>query len=202
MKLKTTRLLLFTGLLIPIIFWISTIIAGILHGNYNHIRDTISELGAIGTKSEDFMTISTWICSLLSIPFFIGLLNVCQHFRLNKLPLLGILGFLIMFGWAATYHSGNPMHSKSGPIFLVLLIGPLFSAFLWKTKELKKLRKLSLLIFFIMLLILLRAIPSEELRSNYTGLIQRFVHFGWSVWFVSLSLTFLKLINTSPEKPV
>lgn len=200
MKQVNTRLLLLTGLLIPIIFWGSTIVAAILHGNYNHVRDTISELGAVGTGSEKFMEITTWICSLLGIPFLAGLLITCRRFNLNRIPLVGIAGFSIMMGWAATYHSGNPMHSKSGPVLLILILGPLLAAVLWRNNKLKKLRAFSLLSFFIMLFILLRAIPSETLQQNYTGLIQRFVHLGWSVWFVSLSLSFLTLSNKQPAK--
>lgn len=195
MKPAITRIFLFTGLLIPIIFWVSVIIAGSQNENYSHVRDTISALGAIGAKSEKLMEISTWICTLLSIPFFIGLYTICRNFKLNKIPLLGIIGFTIMMGWAAYYHSGNPMHSKSGPILLLLLLGPLLAAILWKNRRLKKLRMLSLVSFIIMLFILIRVIPSETIQMNYTGLIQRFVHFGWSVWFIALSLGFRKLVN-------
>jgi hypothetical membrane protein len=199
MKTNTIKLLVSSGILIPVIFWMSTIIAGIVHGDYDHLRNTISQLGAIGTKSEQLMMAFTWVCSILSIPFLIGLFIKCKQLNLNKFPLIGILGFTIMLAWAATYHSGNPMHSKSGPVLLLLLLGPLLSAILWRDERLKNLRKLSLVSFFIMLLILLRAIPSETIQ-NYTGLIQRFVHFGWSFWFVSLSLTFLNLDNRSDLK--
>jgi len=201
-KLATTRVLLFTGILIPTVFWISTIISANLHGNYNHLRDTISQLGAIGTQSENFMTLSTWGCVVLSVIFLMGLLNVCQQLNLNKVPLIGVLGYSIMLGWAATFHSGNPMHSKSGPVFLLLLSGPLVSTFLWKRKELKTLRILSFLSFVIMLFILLRVILPETIRDSYTGLIQRLVHFGWSIWFISLAFTFLKVMNKSSNSTV
>lgn len=163
-----------------------------LHGNYSHVQNTISELGAIGTKSEKFMTISTWICVFLSVLFFIVLLRVCRQFKINSIPLIGILGFAIMFGWAATFHSGNPMHSKGGAALLPLLIAPLLSAILWKGGQFQKIRLFSTLSLAFMLLILLRTIPSATLQNHYTGLIQRFVHIGWSVWFVSLSTTLLK----------
>lgn len=201
MRTPTVRLLLFSGLLVPIIFWTSTIIAGILHGNYNHFRDTVSELGAIGTRSEKLMTIFTWICTILSFTFLVGLVTVCRKLNFNKLPLIGILGFTIMFGWAATFHSGNSLHSKAGPALILLLIGPLLSTILWRGKEFKKLRLFSVLSFAIMLLIILRAIPSTIIQNNYTGLIQRFVHLGWSVWFVSLSLTFMTLMSNRANVP-
>ncbi len=200
MKTQTTRLLLFSGLLIPLIFWSSTIVAGILHGNYNHFRDTVSELGAIGTRSETLMTVSTWICTILGLIFFSGLVFVCRQLNLNKLPLIGILGFSIMFGWAATFHSGNPLHAKAGPTLLLLLTGPLLLTLLWKGGNLKNLRLFSVLSFVIMLLILLRVIPSAAIRNNYTGLIQRFVHLGWSIWFAALSLHFLTITTCRVDK--
>src|SRR5215213_7077888 len=132
MKTSTIRLLLFSGLLIPFIFWASTIIAGFMHGNYNHFRDTVSGLGAIGTQSEELMTVFTWVCTIISVVFLVDLIIVCRQLNLNKIPLVGILGFSIMFGWAAIFHSGNPLHSKAGPTLLLLLIGPLLSAILWR----------------------------------------------------------------------
>lgn len=201
MKASTTRILLFSGLLVPVVFWISTLIAAMLHGNYSHIKDTISELGAIGTRSEIFMATFTWICTALSIAFLMGMVAVCRQFNLNKLPLIGIVGFSIMFAWAAVFPSGNPMHPKAGPVLLLLLAGPLLAAVFWKGKQFKKLRMFSILSFIIMLLILIRAIPSATIQNNYTGLIQRFVHFGWSVWFVSLSLTFLVFIRGRYDQP-
>ena len=202
MKPTILRILLFTGILIPIIFWMSTFIASALFDDYDHFRNTISQLGAIGSPAESFMTVSTWLNTILSIAFLTGLLVVCRQFNLSLIPLIGILGFTLMFGWAATFHSGNPMHSKSGAVLILLLLGPLLSIFLWKGNDFKNLRKLSRLSFIIMLFILLRAIPSETIRANYTGLIQRFVHFGWSVWFVSLSVTFLKLLKNRLDTSV
>lgn len=195
MKLTATHILLFTGILIPVIFWISTLIASSLYGDYDHFKGTISQLGAIGSPAEDFMTVSTWLNTFLSVGFLFGLMMSCRKFNLSLFPLIGVLGFTVMFGWAATFHSGNPMHSKSGPILLLLLLGPLLSMILWKGTDLRTLRLLSFISLIIMILILLRAIPSEMIRANYTGLIQRFVHFGWSVWFISLSVTFLTLSN-------
>jgi len=136
-KPTTTRLLLFTGILIPAVFWISTIIAARIYGNYSHCRDTISNLGAIGAPSETIMNFSAWTCVVLSIGFLIGLVNSCRQLKINKAPLIGVLGFSIMFAWAASFHSGNSMHDKSGPVLLLLLDGPLLSLFLWRGKELK-----------------------------------------------------------------
>ena len=129
MKLATTRLLLFTGILIPAVVWISTIIAAKVYGNYSHCRDTISDLGAIGSASENIMNFSAWTCVVLSIGFLIGLVNGCRQLKINKAPLIGVLGYSIMFAWAAAFHAGNSMHDKSGPVLLLILLAPLLSLF-------------------------------------------------------------------------
>lgn len=190
-----TKPLLYTGIIIPIIFWLSTIICGFVHGNYNHISNTISELGGIGTKSETLMETFTLLDTVLSVFFMAGLFIACSQLQLNILPIFGVIGFPIMFGWAAIFHSGNPLHSASGPVFLLLYIGALLSVILWRGNEFRQIRKLSLLSLCIMLLIFIRFIPSATIQNNYTGLIQRFAHLGWSVWFVSLGSCFIKQLN-------
>jgi hypothetical protein len=170
-----------------------------VHGNYNHISNTISELGAIGTKSETLMETFTLLDTVLSVFFMAGLFIACSQLRLNILPVFGVIGFPIMFGWAAIFHSGNPLHSASGPVFLLLYIGALLSVFLWRGVEFKQIRKLSLLSLGIMLLIFLRFIPSATIQNNYAGLIQRFAHLGWSVWFISLGGCFIKLLENKAE---
>lgn len=190
MQAKRICLMLLSGILIPIIFWASTIAAAFIHGDYNHLQNTISQLGAVGTKSESFMTAATWTCVVLSVSFFVGLLKTCSLNKLSVLPLTGILGFTVTFGWAAMFHAGNSLHSKGGAAVILLFMGPLLSIILWRGKDLKILRILSLVSLSFMLLILLRAVIAPNFESNYIGLMQRFTHLGWSVWFTSLSLIF------------
>ncbi|WP_167667994.1 DUF998 domain-containing protein [Mucilaginibacter gossypiicola] len=194
-----TKPMLYTGIIIPVVFWLSTLVCGFVHGNYNHISNTISELGAIGTKSETLMETFTLLDTVLSVFFMAGLFIACSQLELSILPVFGVIGFPIMFGWAAIFHSGNPLHSASGPVFLLLYVGALLSVILWRGKEFRRIRKLSLLSLCIMLLIFIRFIPSATIQNNYTGLIQRFAHLGWSVWFVSLGSCLIKLLNNKEQ---
>ncbi|UOE50811.1 DUF998 domain-containing protein [Mucilaginibacter sp. SMC90] len=195
-----TKPLLYTGTIIPIVFWLSTLIGGFVHGNYNHISNTISELGAIGTKSETLMETFTMLTTVLSVFFMAGLFIACSQLKLNILPIFGVIGFPVMFGWAAIFHSGNPLHSASGPVFLLIYVGALLAGILWRGEDFRQIRKLSLLSLGIMLLIFIRFIPSATIQNNYTGLIQRLAHLGWSVWFTSLSICFVKLLNNKQKQ--
>ncbi len=193
-----TKRLLNIGILIPMLFWASTIISGFIHGNYNHLSNTVIQLGAIGARSELIMNLFTWLISLLSLFFMAGLWKACRQLNLNVLPIIGVLGFTIMFGWAATFHSGNKLHSAMGPVVLLLDAGTLLVIILWKGEQFRQVRLLSFWSLVIMLLIFLRFIPG--FNNRFPGLIQRFAHLGWSVWFIVLCTCLKKAIDISVQK--
>jgi hypothetical membrane protein len=191
MNIKT---LLYTGILIPIVFWFSTILCGFIHGHYNHLGGTISELGAIGSPSEPLMATLTMFGAILSLFFIMGVYGACKQLGLNITPVFTLPAFTFMMGWAAMFHSGNHLHSASGPVFLLLYLGALLVAILWRgKKELVSVRLSSLLGLALMLLVFLRFIPAVQ--NTYPGLIQRFVHLGWSVWFTGLSIGLIRLVS-------
>jgi hypothetical membrane protein len=192
-----TKTLLQTGILIPVVFWLSTFICGFIHGGYNHLRNTISELGAIGTPSEPLMATLTMFGALLSIFFIIGLYWVCRQLGLSTIPVFTLPAFTVMMGWAAMFHAGHKLHATAGPVFLLLYLGALLAIILWRGKQFSQVRWLSILSLAMMLLIFLRFIPAFQ--DNYEGLVQRFVHLGWSVWFVGLSSSFSKLISVQEQ---
>jgi hypothetical membrane protein len=72
-----TRQLLRGGIIAPLLFWLTTVISGSLHGDYNHLTGTISELGAIGTRSEQVFAVLLFMTSLLCLVFFFGLCKAC-----------------------------------------------------------------------------------------------------------------------------
>lgn len=189
----STKQLLFFGVIIPVVFWASTVIAGYVHGNYNHLTGTISELGAMGRRSETFMNFCTWLNVVFSLFFIAGLFKACDSLQLNFLPIFFVPFFTVMFGWAALFHSGHRLHTAAGPVFLLLYAAPLLSTVLWRGRKFKQLQILSAGSLLIMLLIFLRFIPA--VNNHCPGLIQRFAHMGWSAWFISLSICLTRLLT-------
>ncbi|WP_345210734.1 DUF998 domain-containing protein [Mucilaginibacter gynuensis] len=190
-----THYLLYTGITLPVIFWVSTVIGGFIHGNYNHLSGTISQLGALSSCSHVFMTTCTAICGALSICFVIGVYQACRQMGINIAPVFGMLAVPVMFLWAAAFPLGNPLHAVMGPVILLLYVGILISAFVWRGMALQQFRLISVISLLILLLIFLRFIPAVQ--NHYPGLVQRFVHFGWSFWFVSVAITFNRLLSTN-----
>jgi hypothetical membrane protein len=183
--------LLYLGIITPLFFWAVLIIGGFIHGNYNHLHNVVSELGAIGTKSETFMSTTELLISILSVFSTIGLYKTCRQLGLNVIPVLTILSLSISMFWAAIFPMHHELHGTLGPVPLLLNIGVLLAVVIWRAKQYAALRLVSLVSFILMMLILLRFVPN--LRGNWEGLIQRFFYLGWSVWSITVSLIFIKI---------
>jgi len=204
-KIKSlqTKLLLYFGIISPLLFWVITIIGGFIHGNYNHLHNDVSELGAIGTKSEMFMSATETLVAVCSIFSIIGFYKACKQFGINAFPVLTILALSISMFWAAIFPMHHVMHATLGPIPFILYAGVLLSIFIWRKKSLFPVRIISLISFVLMILLLLRIIP--DLRNNYEGMLQRFFYLGWTLWSVSSSIIFLQLLERKimlNEKPI
>ncbi len=174
------------GYVVTIAFWLMTFISGFIHGHYDHLKNVISELGGIGTASEMFTSSALLLISLLSIFFSVGFYRASKMKGLSVIP--AILSFVmpITMAWAGIFTLGNEFHGLLGPLPFLIILASLLSYLLWpNNKALPGLKKLSLLGFFIMMLILLRFI--KPFGYEYEGLIQRFFYLGWSTWTIGIA---------------
>jgi hypothetical protein len=197
---KNLRLLglLSLGIWIPVVFWIGTIIGGYIHGSYNHFTQVVSEIGAVGTRSEVFMSALTVLLSFLSLYFIAGLTTACRRLKISALPTWTIFSFTIMFFFTGMFPMGNPLHVITGPIFLFLNLGTLLAIVLWRGQDLRFIQLVSLLSLLLLSLIALKFVA--PLQMHYPGLIQRFSHLGWSVWFAGLSVGMWRLVHRQQQK--
>ena len=196
-KLRTSTLLYF-GIISPSLFWIVTLSGGFIHGNYNHVHNVISELGAIGTKSELFMSVSEILIGISSIVSIIGFGRACKQFGISRVPAWSLLSFSISMIWAAMFPMHHELHGAIGPIPLLFNLGLLLAIILWRGKRFYPIRLISFIALFFTMLLLLRTV--EHLRNEYEGLIQRFYYFGWTIWSISISLIFLAWIKKTGIK--
>lgn len=183
--------LIYTGFLIPILFWTTTIICGFIMGNYNHASRLVSELGAIGTASQYFFTTGLVLSSVLSLFFIIGLYITSKKAGLNTIPILIILTFSFSICGAALFPLPLKLHGILGMPAMLLFLSPLSGLILWKPEMISNIKQISLLSFLIMSLGFLTFLPN--VLSEYPGLKQRFFHLGWTIWFAFLSNSFIGL---------
>lgn len=185
------RKLVYLGFAIPVVFWSTIIICGLMTENYNHLTNMVSELGATGTKTQYIFTIGLVTGSILSILFIAGLYNISKKKGLHIIPTLMILTFSFSIFGAAIFPLPLKMHGILGLPSMLLPLSPFLAIILWEENEIHNIKIASGIILIIMLLGFLTLAPN--IMDNYFGLKQRFFHFGWSIWFIYLSLKFLKL---------
>jgi hypothetical membrane protein len=187
-----TKWLLWLGYLAPLLFWLMTFIGGYLHGNYTLFKNTISELGAIGSDSELFTSSSLVIIAMLYTLFSIGFYRASRANNLSVLPAVLSFSMPLSMIWASIFALGNDYHSLIGPIPFFTTLASLLSYLLWrKNAVLLRLRAWSLFSFFIMLLIFLKFI--NPFANQYEGLIQRFFYLGWTAWTVKTAYYFRRI---------
>jgi hypothetical membrane protein len=184
-KLDNAKLLYF-GYAAPLVFWCMTFLSGYIHGNYNHLKNVISELGAIGTGSEVFTSSALMILAALCILFSTGFYSASQKLKLSVIPAILSFCMPITMIWAGIFTLGNEFHSLTGALPFLLILGFLLAYLLWKkNKAFTDVSNLSLLSFFISTLILLRLI--KPFGYEYEGLVQRFFYLAWTIWTISIA---------------
>jgi hypothetical membrane protein len=165
---------------------VMSFISGYIHGNYNHFKNVISELGAIGTKSEIFTSSSLMLLALLGMLFSIGFYRSSKMWKISVLPAILSFAMPVTNIWAGIFTLGNEFHSLTSSLTFLIIAGSFLAWLLWmKNKRLLRLREVSLVSFIIMLLFLTRFI--KPFGIEYEGLVQRVFYAGWTVWTIGIS---------------
>ena len=187
-----TKHMLALGSVIPVIFWGTLTVCGYVMGDYNHLTRLVSELGAIGTRTQYMFTAGLLACAVLSVLFVVGLCQECKKRGISMIPALIILFFSLSIGGAAIFPLPLRMHLVMGMPSVLLFLSPLAALVLWRGEKMPAgLRVWAIVSLAIMLLGFLAFMP--EVMGADPGLKQRFFHIGWSLWFIGLSRTFLRL---------
>jgi len=186
-----TKSLLYSGFLIPLTFWATTLICGFLMPGYNHLTRMVSELGEIGTKTQHLFTIGLILTSFFSAFFNIGLYKTCKEIGLNIIPILILWTFSFSILGAGIFSFPSRLHGLLGSPSIILFLSPLTALIFWKSDIIPNIKFFSFLSLVIMLLGFLIFVPNVLL--DYFGIKQRFFHFGWTVWFLYLTIIFIRI---------
>ena len=190
--------ILVTSILTPFLFWLTTFIGGMINVGYNHLHNTISELGMTGAPAAGFMLIALIMLSVFSLAFSILFFISCKTLKVSAIPAVLSVSMPLSILWAAIFPMGNNLHDKQGPLPLVLLLGMLFALFEWPKKEFYKDRFWSGIVVLVVLLIFLRFL--RPFSNEYDGLTQRFFYLGWTIWCISIGVLFSKRLKELKQK--
>jgi hypothetical protein len=174
---------------IPMVFFATTIICGFVLGHYNHFSRMVSELGALGTRSQYIFSAGLLLCSALSVLFVIELTRACRATGISAVPAAVILFYSFSIAGAALFPLPLRLHLIMGIPSILLIASPLTGLFLWRGPgKPGGLAIMATVSFLLMGLGFLTYFP--EVLSAFPGLKQRFFHLGWSIWFFYLGFGF------------
>ena len=183
--------LIYSGFIIPILFWATTLLSGFIMDDYSHTSRLVSELGAIGTETQYIFTIGLVLSSIFSVLFIIGLYKICKKIGLNIIPILIISTFSFSIFGAALFPLPLRLHGILGIPSVLLFLSPLSSLILWEKEKISNIKQISIIVLLLMSLGFLAFMPN--VLSDYSGLKQRAFHIGWTFWFIYLSNRFIGL---------
>jgi len=95
-KKSIWQILVISGAISVIFYALHVIIGGLLWPEYSHIRQTISELTAVGAPNTEFLRMFTVFYGIFAIIFALSLFFVLRKARVKKLAQIGTVVLLIM----------------------------------------------------------------------------------------------------------
>jgi hypothetical protein len=196
--LKKTSLL-YSGLLPPVLFWATNLCCGVLLPGYNPAERLVSELGALGTKTQYLFTVGLLGCALFSSLFIVALYHSSKKFGVSVVPVLLLAVYPFSVSGAALFPFPLALHEILGLPAVLLFLSPLSALIFWSNKKIRHCKFFSMLALLVMLSGFLIYAPSI-LKGLY-GIKQRFFHVGWTIWFLYLCFTFVSLtVSSAPKK--
>ena len=197
-KINLFQILAICGMLSPIVYTVMWILGGIIRSDYNHIRDDISSLFAVGAPRKQLFNTFIIASSLLLFVFYLGLywgINNGQGSVIDPVLFVvsGFLGVLVALFFPLD--AGGEINTLRGKMHLVLVMisGILTIAgmvALWFRLESVEgwsfFANYSLISAIVS--IVLMVISGIFIKSRFRGLLERFAVTPFQVFYFTLAL--------------
>lgn len=181
---------LLLGVINPLLFWLTTVVCAALLGDYNHLSNLVSELGALGTPTQHLFTAGLVLCSVLNLVWVWALTRAAGAIGISWWPVAPLLLFSFLAG-PAIFPMPLRAHGLSGLPFPFFMVSPLLALVWWRGAEawpgIRAVAVASLVCFAAAFLVFV-----PDVLAGYAGLKQRWLYLGWTIWSVGLSLRLIR----------
>ena len=192
------QVLAICGMASPILYTLMWILGGILRSDYNHIRDDISSLFAVGAPRKRFFNSFIIASSILSFVFYLGLhwgINNGQGSIIGPILFVASGFFGVLVALFFPLDAGGEITTLRGKMHLVLVVTSglltiagmvalwfrLESVEVWSTFATYSL--ISAIVSFILIII-----SAIFIKSRYRGLFERFGVSPFELYYFIISL--------------
>jgi hypothetical membrane protein len=176
---------------------------------YNSIRQTVSEIGEVGSPARFPFTGLICIVAVCLLVFAVAMREVSRAAGCGPWAAYFIAFMAISAAGVGIFAFPHPLHNVFGLSELVGYQAPLVFALSWRRNpEAKRLVKFSWVMFFVVWLAIALNMSAldrqgaiwEFLKPHY-GLVQRFLFASWFSWCAILGLMLWAWRPASPGRP-
>lgn len=194
-----TSIRLWFGPIAALLFIAGTFAIGAITPGYSHVRQTVSELGQVGSPGQfAFGTLLCLIAAFLVI-FASAVARSLRGLGCSALPAYFVVAMAISCAGVGIFSFPHPLHNIFGLSETVGLQAPLVAALAcWRVPSAKQIAFFSIIMYVVVLVaIAVNLIPLVRpaglwpLIRPYFGVVQRFLFLSWFVWCAGYAMLLL-----------
>jgi hypothetical membrane protein len=184
-------LLLFAG-----IFAIGLMIPG-----YSHIRQTVSELGEIGSPARVAFSVLLSLVAACLIAFAGGVARTLRESGYSTLPAYFVVAMAISAAGVGLFAFPDPLHNVFGMSELVGYQAPLVAALVCRTAPKgRQLATFSIVMYALVLLAIAANMTTLDRHGDlwthvqpFYGVVQRFLFAAWFFWCAGYAVLLMRI---------
>jgi hypothetical membrane protein len=184
-----------------LIFLTGTFAVGLITPGYSHVRQTVSELGEVGSPGHVVFSVLLCLVAACLLVFAVGVARSLNELGHSALPAYFVGAMAISCAGVGIFAFPHPLHNIFGMSETVGLQAPLFAALVCrKDARAKPIMVFSTIMYLLVLLaIAINLIPLVRpanlwpYMNPFFGIVQRCLFASWFIWCVGYALFLMHL---------
>ena len=181
------------------LFLAGTLAIGLITPGYSHVRQTVSELGEVGSPGRFAFCVLLCLIAACLLVFAVGVARLLNELGCSALPAYFVGAMAISCAAVGIFAFPHPLHNIFGMSETVGLQAPLVAALACrKDARTKQIMVFSLIMYILVLLaIAINLIPLVRPASlwpyvkPFFGVVQRCLFASWFIWCAGYALSLM-----------
>ena len=195
------RIGLWFGVIAVLLFVAGTHAIGTISPGYSHVRQTVSELGEVGSPGQFAFSALLCLIAACLVIFASGVARSHRGLGCSVLPAWFVVAMAISCAGVGLFSYPHPLHNVFGLSETVGLQAPLVAALVcWRTARAKSIANYSIVMYVVVLaaiavnfIPLVRPAGLWPLVRPFLGIVQRFLFLSWFVWCAGYAMLLLQV---------
>ena len=199
---------LWCGLIAALVLFVGICAVGSWTPGYSHIRQTVSELGEVGSLGRVAFSVLLSLVAACLLVFAIGVARTLGEAGCSTLPALFVGAMAISAAGVGIFAFPHPLHNVFGMSELVGYQAPLIAALVCRSaSNEKQLFRFSIVMYALVLLALAANLTTLNRHGDlwthiqpFYGVVQRLLFASWFFWCAGYGLRCAKILDHGTRK--